>query len=200
MGVLVSDVVAVIKQAGKEKAIIVGHDWGGAVAWAFAMSQPELTDKLIILNLPHFRGLARELANNPKQQKNSAYARAFQQEGAHEKLTAENLAEWVADPAAREKYIEAFRRSDFEAMLNYYKRNYPKEPYVDDTSPLVKVKCPVLMIHGLADWALLPGALNGTWDWLEKDLTLVTVPGAGHFVQQDATDLVNRTMKMWLAR
>jgi pimeloyl-ACP methyl ester carboxylesterase len=200
ISVLVSDVAAVIKQVGKEKAVIVGHDWGGAVAWAFAMSQPNMTDKLIILNLPHFRGLARELANNPNQQKNSAYARRFQQEGAHEKLTAEKLAEWVTDPEAREKYVEAFRRSDFEAMLNYYKRNYPKEPYMEDTSPLVKVKCPVLMIHGLDDRALLPGALNGTWDWLEKDLTLVTVPGAGHFVQQDASDLVGRTMKMWLAR
>jgi len=55
------------------------------------------------------------------------------------------------------------------------------------------------MIHGLNDRALLPGALNGTWDWLEKDLTLVTVPGAGHFVQQDASDLVTRTIRTWLA-
>ena len=85
-------------------------------------------------------------------------------------------------------------------MLNYYKRNYPNAPYREDPAPLVKVKCPVLLIHGLDDGALLPGALNGTWDWLEKDLTLVTIPGAGHFVQQDATDLVNRTMKMWLTR
>ena len=45
------------------------------------------------------------------------------------------------------------------------------------------------MIHGLGDTALLPGALNNTWDWLDKDLTLVTVPGAGHFVQQDAAEL-----------
>ena len=57
---------------------------------------------------------------------------------------------------------------------------------------------PVLMFHGLDDKALLPGALNDTWKWLEKDLTLVTIPGAGHFVQQDAADQVSRTMKMWL--
>jgi epoxide hydrolase 4 len=85
-------------------------------------------------------------------------------------------------------------------MLNYYKRNYPREPYKEDTSPVVKVKAPVLMIHGLDDWALLPGALNNTWEWLEKDLTLVTIPGAGHFVQQDASEMVNRTIKMWLNR
>lgn len=200
MRLLVEDVAAVIRQLGREKAIIAGHDWGGAVAWVLAMQKPEMVEKLIILNLPHPRGLRRELAHNPKQQENSAYARRFQQEGAHQKLTAEELAAWVKDPQARAKYIEAFRRSDFEAMLNYYKRNYPKEPYTEDTSPVVKVKCPVLMIHGLEDWALLPGALNGTWDWVEKDLTLVTVPGAGHFVQQDAAQLVTRTMRMWLAR
>lgn len=200
MRLLVEDVAAVIRQLGREKAIIAGHDWGGAVAWVLAMQKPDMVEKLIILNLPHPRGLRRELAHNPKQQENSAYARRFQQEGAHQKLTAEELAAWVKDPQARAKYIEAFRRSDFEAMLNYYKRNYPKEPYTEDTSPVVKVKCPVLMIHGLDDWALLPSALNGTWDWVEKDLTLVTVPGAGHFVQQDAAHLVTRTMRMWLAR
>jgi pimeloyl-ACP methyl ester carboxylesterase len=200
ISLLVGDVAAVIRHLGRERAIVTGHDWGGAVAWAFALKHPAMTEKLIILNLPHFRGLLRELAHNPAQQKNSAYARRFQEQGAHEKLTAEKLASWVKDPVAREKYVEAFRRSDFEAMLNYYKRNYPREPYTEDTSPVVKVKCPVLMIHGLDDEALLPGALNGTWDWLEKDLTLVTVPSAGHFVQQDAADLVTHTMKAWLTR
>ena len=57
---------------------------------------------------------------------------------------------------------------------------------------------PVLMIHGLDDQYLLPGALNDTWKWLEKDLTLVTVPKAGHFVHRDATEIVNKTMLRWL--
>ena len=55
------------------------------------------------------------------------------------------------------------------------------------------------MIHGLKDTALLPGALNGTWQWLEKDLTLVTLPEAGHFVQQDAAQTVTRTISNWLS-
>ena len=129
-----------------------------------------------------------------------SHARNFQKEGAHNLLTSEGLAGWVTDSIAREKYIAAFNSSDFEAMLNYYKANYPREPYTEDDSPLIKVKCPVLLIHGLDDWALLPGALNDTWEWLDSDLTLVTIPGAGHFVQQDAADLVSRTMKMWLNR
>jgi pimeloyl-ACP methyl ester carboxylesterase len=197
---LVSDVAAVIKHLGKDKAIIVGHDWGGFVAWNFAMTMPEMTDKLIVLNLPHPRGLAHELATNPQQQKNSGYARSFQKEGAEKALTAEGLARWVKDPKAKEKYIEAFKKSDFEAMLNYYKRNYPREPYQEDPSPVVKIKMPVLLIHGLADTALLAGALNNTWEWVEKDLTIVTIPGAGHFVQQDASELVTKSMKMWLSR
>jgi pimeloyl-ACP methyl ester carboxylesterase len=196
---LVGDVAAVIKSLGRDKAIIVGHDWGGMVAWTFAMTNPQMTDKLIILNLPHPRGLTRELAHNPQQQKNSQYARNFQQPDAASKLTAEGLARRISDPDARAKYTEAFARSDFEAMLNYYKANYPREPYTEDTSPLVKVQAPVLMFHGLKDTALLAGGLNDTWEWLDKDLTLVTVPNAGHWVQQDASDLVSRTMKSWLS-
>lgn len=200
MKVLVADVAAVIRARGRERATVVGHDWGGAVAWAFAMARPEMTEKLVILNLPHPRGLLRELANNPEQQKNSAYARRFQQEGAHTNLTAEGLTFWITDPAARPRYLEAFRRSDFEAMLHYYQRNYPREPYREDHSPVVKVQCPVLMLHGLKDKALGQAALNGNWQYVEKDLTLVTVPGADHWVQQDAADLVTRTIQAWLRR
>jgi epoxide hydrolase 4 len=83
-------------------------------------------------------------------------------------------------------------------MLNYYKQNYPREPYQEDPSPVVKVKAPVLMFHGLKDAALLAGGLNNTWEWVDSDLTLVTVPTAGHWVQEDAADLVTTTMKWWL--
>jgi pimeloyl-ACP methyl ester carboxylesterase len=194
------DVQAVIRHLGKDKAIIVGHDWGGAISWQFAMHFPDMTERLIILNLLHPRGMIRELANNPQQQENSAYARNFQQEGAHTQLTPESLSAWVQDPAARTRYIEAFQRSDFEAMLHYYKQNYPRPPYQDTSSPLIKVQASVLQIHGLQDHALLPGGLNNTWEWVENDWTLLTIPHAGHFVQQDAADLVSRSIVSWLAR
>jgi pimeloyl-ACP methyl ester carboxylesterase len=196
----VGDILAVIRRLGRKSAIVAGHDWGGAIAWTLAMNAPDAVEKLIILNLPHPRGLLRELRTNEKQHANSAYARMFQQEGAHTKLTPESLAAWVTSPAAREKYIEAFRRSDIEAMLHYYKRNYPRPPY--DVSPgwSRKVKAPVLMIHGLGDEYLLAAGLNDTWEWLEQDLTLVTIPRAGHFVQQDAAELVTRSIRMWLER
>jgi pimeloyl-ACP methyl ester carboxylesterase len=200
MRLLVGDVIAVIKHFGKDNAIIVGHDWGGAVAWSLAMNAPQFVSKLVVLNLPHLRGLSRELANNPEQQKSSAYARRFQTEGAEKALTAEGLAGWVNDAAAKPKYIEAFKNSDFTAMMSYYRRNYPREPYKEDTSPLRKVQCPVLAIHGLKDTALLAPALNNNWDYVEKDYTLVTVPDAGHFVQADAAQFVTQTIRGWLLR
>ncbi|HWE39852.1 MAG TPA: alpha/beta hydrolase [Isosphaeraceae bacterium] len=198
---LVGDVKAVVEHFGRKQAILVGHDWGGAIAWSFAMRHPQMTDRLIILNLPHPAAIARELANNPDQRRASAYARHFQEPGAAAELTAEGLTFWVTDPDAKPKYVEAFQKSSFEAMLNYYKANYPREPYkAPDPADVPKVKCPVLMIHGLKDPALLPGGLNDTWRFVEKDLTLVTVPDAGHFVQQDAPEFVTKEMVRWLAR
>ena len=207
MRLLVGDIAAVIKHLGQEKATIVGHDWGGAVAWQFALNVPQMTENLIILNLPHPNGLARELRTNEEQIKNSEYARNFQTKSADDPtvmfgmpMTPQTMSGWVKDPAAKARYVEAFERSDREGMLNYYKRNYPREAGPDAPTPPEppKAKMPVLMFHGLEDTALHSDALSGTWDWLEKDLTLVTVPGAGHFVQQDAAELVTDTMRWWL--
>jgi pimeloyl-ACP methyl ester carboxylesterase len=198
MKLLVGDVLAVIRHAGRERAIVVGHDWGGAIAWSTAMYAPQAVEKLIIVNLPHPRNLARELARNPDQRANSQYARDFQQPGAHEKLTAEALASFAVPPAERDVYIEAFRRSSFEAMLHYYKRNYPREPYQEPAGEAPKVKAPVLLFHGLKDRALLPGALNDTWQWVEGELTIVTIPGAGHWSHWDAADMVTRRIAGWL--
>jgi pimeloyl-ACP methyl ester carboxylesterase len=213
---LVADIDAVVRHFKQDKVIIVGHDWGGIQAWTYAMTFPDKVQKLVILNLPHPRGLARELANNPQQQKNSAYARNFQQPDAVAKLVgqaklsgakgddkeifATAVSFWVKDPEARKKYVEAFKQSDPEAMLNYYKANYPREPYTysEESAQYPPVKCPVLMFHGLKDKALLSGALNDTWNWLENDLTLVTIPSSDHFVQQDAAEKVTKCMVAWL--
>jgi pimeloyl-ACP methyl ester carboxylesterase len=205
---LVGDLLAVVDHFTRGKAIIVGHDWGGLVAWTFAMTHPDRTDRLIVLNLPHPRGLIRELQSNPQQQKNSQYARDFQKPDAAKRLSPEVLTFWVKDPAARKVYSAALKRSSMEGMLNYYKANYPRSPEdakakadsAGAAQSALRVKCPVLLIHGLKDQALLPGALNDTWNWIDADLTLVTIPGAGHFVQQDAADLVTRTMVSWLDR
>ncbi len=207
MRLLVGDVAAVIRHLGGESATIVGHDWGGAVAWQFAFAMPQMLDRLIILNLPHPNGLGRELANNAEQQQNSGYARAFQAGNASDPdiffggpMTAETLSGWVSDPTARAHYIEAFQRSDFDAMLAYYKQNYPSADGGDSIagSPAPQLDAPLLVFHGLEDTALHSDGLNNTWDWNDSDTTIVAVPGANHFVQQDAAELVTQTMRWWL--
>lgn len=197
---LVGDVAAVVDHFHQPKAIVVGHDWGGMVAWSFAMANPDKTDRLIILNLPHPNGLRRELATNPQQQKNSGYARFFQTPEAASQITPEGLIGWMKDPAARTNYLAALSRSSMEGLLNYYKANYPREPYTIPTEEGPHVKCRVLMFHGLKDQALLPGALNDAWKWIDAPLTLITVPTADHWVQQDAADLVTANMVDWLER
>ena len=197
---LTGDVAAVIADTGHSSTTIVGHDWGGYVAWTFAMRRPEMTDRLVIFNLPHPRGLQRELAHNREQKDNSEYARNFQMDGAHLAMTAEGLADrHTADPVVHQRYKEAFENSDIEAMLNYYKANYPRPPYVEDDNPLVKVRAPVLQFHGMDDPYLLYGGLNDTWEWVAQDLTLVTIPEAGHWAVAEQSDFTIPMLKSWLS-
>jgi pimeloyl-ACP methyl ester carboxylesterase len=65
---LISDIQAVMRHLEKDKAIIMGHDWGGAIAWFFAIYFPTMTERLIVLDFPHPSGFVRELAQNPQQQ------------------------------------------------------------------------------------------------------------------------------------
>jgi pimeloyl-ACP methyl ester carboxylesterase len=196
---LVGDVVAVIRDVGRERAVVVGHDWGGAVAWTLAMLYPDVVERLVIMNLPHPRCFLRELRENPAQQAASEYARAFQESTIPFGTSAEAFGglRMDPDPRLREHYMEGLGRSDLGAMIAYYKANYPRAPYADIELPLVQA--PVLVIHGLQDPFLLAAGLNGTWQWLAKPMTLVTVPDASHFVHWDAPALVTKTIKRWLA-
>ncbi|MFM1897004.1 MAG: hypothetical protein RLZZ385_2078 [Pseudomonadota bacterium] len=205
MRFLVSDVAAVIRHLGRDKAIIVGHDWGGVVTWQFAFALPQMVDKLVILNLPHPNGMGRELAGNPEQQQNSGYARAFIAGQPSDPdiffggpMTPQSLSGWVTDSAARPRYVEAFSRSNFDAMLAYYKQNYPRADSTNATPPAPQLDVPLLVFHGLQDTALHSDGLNNTWDWNDADTTIVTAPNASHFVQQDAAELVTSTLKWWL--
>jgi pimeloyl-ACP methyl ester carboxylesterase len=209
MSLLVEDVRCVLEHTGHEQAIIIGHDWGAAIAWRFAMTHPDLTERLVILSVPHPSGFLREMTSNPDQQRDSQYARDFQKEGAHEGLTAEGLAAWVGDVELRKKYVAAFQRSNFEAMLNYYKASYPvasgSSPATTDSAPAPApswpmIQCSVLVIHGRQDRALNARGHSNTWEWIEGDMTLLMIPDAGHFVQHDAAELVSSTLYDWLMR
>ena len=207
MALLVQDVAAVIRHLGEESAVIVGHDWGGVVAWSFAFHLPQMTNHLVLLNLPHPNGLARAWKNSPEALAGTAYAKVFKEGSSSDPevffgipMTAETISGWVTDPAARQVYVEAMGRSDFDGMLAYYKQNYP-DPWDENyelgpAAPPINI--PTLMFHGLKDTALHSDALNNTWDWIDEDFTLVTIPDAGHFVQQDAAEFVTVTLRGWL--
>ena len=211
MSLLVGDVAAVIRELGEETVTVVGHDWGGVVAWNVAFARPELVRNLVILDLPHPNGLANAWANNEEAFASTNYARVFREGESTDPeiffgrpMTAQTISGWVRDDTARQKYVAAFERSDFAGMLNYYKQNYPdlwnpdnpQSSFVQDDIP--KIEVPTLLFHGLQDQALHSDALNNTWDWIDSDLTIVTAPNAGHFIQQDAADLVTTTMRWWL--
>jgi pimeloyl-ACP methyl ester carboxylesterase len=209
---LVGDVDAVVRHFGRQRAMLVGHDSGGWISWRYAMAHPGKTERLAIVNLPHPRCLERELANNPRQHEASDYARQLQRlppggrtlvhDGVAHEITPEGYAMGFKDE--HPKYLEALRRTSIEGIVNFYKANYPRPPYQEQTYP--PVKCPVLMIHGLDDLWLMPEALNDTWCYLEGELTLVTVPKAGHWVHlgpvqaQGAPELVTKRMVSWLTQ
>ena len=204
---LIGDVAAVIAAEGQKNAIIIGHDWGAAIAWQTTFNRPDLVNKLVILSVPHPAGLARELATNKAQQDGSNYARNFQKEGSEKMLSAEGLAgfhNYLKDPADKAAYVAAFKQSSFAAMMNYYRANYPRGTGTDTQVPVAmaaanqRVKVPTLVIHGMKDTALNAAGHAGTWDYIDADTTLVMVPGAGHWVQHDAEALVDRTIRDWL--
>ena len=203
---LIGDVVAVVRDNGAESATIVGHDWGAAVAWQLAMHVPDLCERLVILSVPHPSGFTRELTSNTEQRQDSQYARDFQRPDSHESLTAEGLAGWVAGPEVRARYVEAFRRSSFDAMMNYYRANYPRLPAEGEAAarPVPaswpRIRCPVLVLHGLKDRALHASGHSGSWDWIDAETTLVMFPDAGHWVQHDEAELVTTTLRDWLRR
>lgn len=194
---LIGDVEAVVKAEGRRKAIVIGHDWGAAIAWRVAMNRPELVDKLVIMSVPHPAGFAREMATNAEQQKNSQYARNFQEPGFEKNLTPEGLTA-RAPAAIKAEWTEALKRSDMTALLNYYRANYPKGTGQVKPEPTPPVKAPVLVIHGVKDTSLHHAGHNGTWEHVTEDTTILMLPKAGHDVQHDAPALVDRTIQDWL--
>lgn len=202
MPLLVADVEAVMKAEGRTHAIVMGHDWGAAIAWQVAMTRPDLVDRLVIMSVPHPAGFLREMTTNPRQQKTSQYARNFQTPGFEKNLKPEQFT--VNAPAdIKAEWTEALKRTDFTAALNYYRANYPSGATANAAPPtpapsVASVKAPTLVIHGMKDQALLAAGHNGTWDHVDADTTILMIPSAGHDVQHDAGPLLERTIHDWL--
>ena len=84
-------------------------------------------------------------------------------------------------------------------MLNYYRANWPTEPYKEIPHEPTRVKVKTLVIYGRQDVFLLPSALSNTWNWVDNELTVLTLPSVGHFAQHDAPERVNQAIRNWLA-
>ncbi len=206
---LVADAAALIDESGASEVTLIGHDWGAAVAWFFAIRQARPLAKLVILNVPHPACMAREL-KTWKQLSKSWYIFFFQ---------IPRLPEWLLtrdDAAAIRRAFKGsavnkarFPRADLEvyaksaqrpgamtAMLNWYRAAF-RGGVVKADYPVIET--PTLLIWGEQDVALDIATLDGT-DRFVRDLTVRRLPDASHWVQQDVPDEVNGILEGWLGR
>ena len=216
---LIGDIRALAEHLGHTQFTLIGHDWGGGVAWRFAIECPEKLERLIIINAPHPATFQRELRQNPAQQKASQYMLMFRSPKAEQILSADNykaLLEatvgkglrggWATEEDCR-AYIEAWSHPGALAGgLNYYRAARIGPPTgvgeeaaggfsVDRTSLVVKV--PTLVIWGERDEALLPGNLEGL-DRFVSDLTIKRIPDGTHWVIHEKPGLVNSYIRDFL--
>lgn len=196
---LVGDVAAVIKAFKREKAVIVGHDTGAAIAWAFATGLPQMTEGVISLNLPHPLALARARATDPAQQAASSTSYGLAQPGSAAAITREQLL-GILNPntADRALYTEAFARTSLETFVAYFQANLGAT--ASPATSLPKINVPSLVIHGMRDPFILSASQDRNWEYVENTLTTVMIPTAGHFVQTDAAGTITKTILDWLAR
>lgn len=195
---LVRDVEAVIEAAGHQSAIVVGHDWGGYVAWQVAMQAPQRVRGLAVLAMPHPWAIPRDLESNPAQRKASEYTLFFQQEDAHLKYPFERLGFWISDPLYRDVHLAAMQRSDLKCMLHYYRANFPRPPYQRNQGQPPRVGVPTLLIHGLKDAYALPCGLNDVWDWIDGEVEIKVYPDAGHFIHHEKQADVTKNLLRWV--
>jgi epoxide hydrolase 4 len=207
---MVEDLRALAEKLGHKKFTLVAHDWGGAIAWAFAIAHPDYLDKLVIINAPHPGVFQRELRENPAQQKASAYMLMFRSEQAEQTLSANNYAllvqivlgeglkNGVFNEADKEAYLGAWSQPGaLTGGLNYYRAARVGPPAEGDANaanfaaglPSLEVKVPTLVIWGEKDTALLTGNLEGL-DKYVPNLTIKRIPDGTHWVIHEKPELV----------
>jgi epoxide hydrolase 4 len=202
----------------QKKFVLVAHDWGGAVAWAFAIAHPEMLDKLVIVNAPHPGVFGRLLASDVGQQQASQYMLMFRSPQAEQNLSSNNygnlvnivlgegLKNGVFTEADKQAYIKAWSEPGaLTGGLNYYRANEVGPPAagqapsaargnfaVDPNALMVKV--PTLVIWGEKDTALLTQNLDGL-DKFVPQLTIKRIPDGSHWVIHEKRDEVNAAIR-----
>ena len=213
------DIRALAEHLGHQRFVLVGHDWGGAVAWAFAINSPEHLERLVIVNAPHPAVFARELRENPAQQRASGYMLTLRGHEAEGLLAADGYRmlldllrgwgerrDWLTEPD-RAAYVEAWARPGaLTGGLNYYRASALGPPAGADATASATanpdpaaliVRVPTLVIWGERDSALLTGNLNGL-DAFVPNLTVQRVPDGSHWVVHEHPDIVNAAIRRFL--
>jgi pimeloyl-ACP methyl ester carboxylesterase len=217
--VLIDDVFALAGALGLERFTLVGHDWGGAIAWGAAVREDPRLTRLAIVNAPHPVVFQKSLIQSEDQRAASQYINAFRAPGFEKMVEAQGF-EWFFDrtfaghtdvskipEAEKRQYIADWSQPGaFNAMLNWYCGSRVVVPPPGITMPLPewllrafpKVKVPTLVIWGMKDSALLPIQLDGL-DELVEELAVVRLPAVGHFAPWVAGDAVAGALQPFLA-
>ena len=202
---LVADVAGLIEGLGGGPAFVVGHDWGGIIAWRLATLRPQLVRKLAILNAPHPARYAHELKRNPSQWLRSWYAFVFQLPWLPERiLRAHDFA--IMRRAWREQPVhpEAFTDEDIAAYkqvfarpgvltgpINYYRAATRYAHDLNGEPQLVPM--PTLLLWGARDPFLSIKLTEGLERWV-PDLRVVRFPDSSHWIQNDVPEQVNEQL------
>ncbi len=208
---LVGDVAALIDASGCSRVTLFGHDWGGVVAWAAALSEVRPIERLVVMNLPHPRRFAEALASSWRQRLRSWYVLLFQIPRLPEWLLGRNRAQLIADAFRRATthpdrfpadVIEVFRENALRpggltAMINWY-RAAARMPRAEREALLGEgmLETPTLMVWGEHDPALGKELTLGT-EALVSDFTIRYLP-ASHWVNQDMPEETNAIVEAWL--
>jgi pimeloyl-ACP methyl ester carboxylesterase len=203
---LVGDVVGLIDHCGRERAHVVGHDWGGLIAWQVGIDRPEVVDRLAVLNAPHPTRYQRHLRSSPSQLAKSWYVFYFQLPILPEigfrfndyAVLESTLSDTVRPDAFTDDDIERYKSAlatpgALTAAINYYRalgRQRARELLTGGGIDVERVDVPTLLLWGERDVAL-DVALTEDLDALVPDLRIERYPDASHWVQFDAPERVN---------
>ena len=211
MEILVQDVAALIRAAGAQEVVVIGHDWGGALAWNLAMYAPVLVKRMVILNAPHPACFIRELKRFGQLIK-SWYILFFQFPFLPESLLRLGNARAISSllcrtssqqsvfsPEDLDAYRQnAMREGGLTAMLNWYRalfRGGAIRRFGRMTIP--KIEVPTLFLWGDADKFLSLRTTVATNQYV-TNLTFHVLPGVSHWIQEEAPEVVNRLLQAWL--
>ncbi len=201
MDQLSADVASLIKASGKEKVILVGHDWGGIVAWRVAREYPELLHKLIILNAPHELAMSKQLLQHPLQILKSSYIAFFQLRGIPEKIF--GMSNWKAVEKAlvsssrkgtfSEEELQNYRTAwsqpgAMRSMINWYRALVANYTSSDVPS---RVTVPTFLIWGAKDQFLGSELASKSLEFCENGRG-VLLGEATHWVHHEEPERVNQ--------